>query len=115
MRKTVPLLFSSAASLAVVMAMTLVVASGVALAVSKLGTNGPDTLRGTDEPRLLGTEGTTDHFLVVDAEVGAILRVAARLEDREFYIGEVTEIAYDEQFPDVSFRLELPGVEFERG
>ena len=115
MRKTVPLLFSSAASLAVVMAMTLVVASGVALAVSKLGTNGPDSLRGTDKPRLLGTEGTTDHLLLVDAEVGAILRVAARLEDREFYIGEVTEIAYDEQFPDVSFRLELPGVEFERG
>ena len=60
-------------------------------------------------------EGTTDHLLLVDAEVGAILRVAARLEDREFYIAEVTEIAYDEQFPEGTFRLELPGVEFERG
>jgi len=30
------------------MAATLVVASGVALAVNKVGTNGPDTLRGTN-------------------------------------------------------------------
>jgi hypothetical protein len=57
-------------------------------------------------------DGTTDHLLVVDAEVGTILRVAARLEGREFYVAEVTEIAYDEQFPDGTFRLELPGVEF---
>ena len=57
-------------------------------------------------------DGTTDHLLLVDAEVGTILRVAARLECREFYVAEVTEIAYDEQFPDGNFRLELPGVEF---
>ncbi len=57
-------------------------------------------------------DGTTDHLLLVDAEVGTILRVAARLEGREFYVAEVTEIAYDEQFPDGTFRLELPGVEF---
>ena len=56
--------------------------------------------------------GTTDHLLLVDAEVGTILRVAARLEGREFYVAEVTEVAYDEQFPDGTFRLELPGVEF---
>ena len=30
------------------MALTLVPASGVALAVNKVGTNGPDTLRGTN-------------------------------------------------------------------
>ena len=30
------------------MALTLLVASGVALAVTKIGTNGPDTLRGTN-------------------------------------------------------------------
>ena len=30
------------------MATTLVVASGLALAVTKIGTNGPDTLRGTN-------------------------------------------------------------------
>jgi len=39
--------------------------------------------------------GTTDHLLLVDAEVGVVLRVAARLEGREFYIAEVTEISYD--------------------
>ena len=33
-----------------VMAATLVVASGVALAVTKIGTNGPDTLRGPTGP-----------------------------------------------------------------
>ncbi len=59
-------------------------------------------------------DGTTDHILLVDAEVGTILRVAARLEAREFYVAEVTEIAYDEHFPEETFRLELPGVEFQR-
>jgi hypothetical protein len=59
-------------------------------------------------------EGTTDHLLLVDAEVGVNLRVAARLRGREFYIAEVTEIAYDEEFPEDTFRLELPGVEFRR-
>ncbi len=58
-------------------------------------------------------EGTTDHLLLLDAEVGVILRVAARLEDREFYVAEVTEIAFDEEFPEDTFRLELPGVEFQ--
>ena len=38
-------------------------------------------------------EGTTDHLLLVDAEIGTILRVAARLDGREFYVAEVTEIA----------------------
>jgi Ca2+-binding RTX toxin-like protein len=41
-----------------VMAATLVVASGVALAVTKIGTNGPDTLRGTNgDDNLLGKGG----------------------------------------------------------
>jgi hypothetical protein len=48
----------------------------------------------------------------VDPEVGTILRAAARLEGREFYVAEVTEVAYDEQFAEDTFRLELPGVEF---
>ena len=43
-----------------------------------------------------------------------ILRVAARLEGREFRVAEVAEIAYDEEFPEETFRLELPGVQFER-
>ena len=59
-------------------------------------------------------EGTTDHLLLVDAEVGVILRAAARLEGREFYVAEVTEIAFDEEFSEDTFRLELPGVEFRR-
>ncbi len=36
------------------------------------------------------SEGATDHLLLVDAEVGTILRVAARLEGREFRVAEVT-------------------------
>src|SRR5215208_4605829 len=40
------------------MAVTLVVTSGVALAVNKVGTNGPDTLRGTNgADKLLGKGG----------------------------------------------------------
>ena len=59
-------------------------------------------------------DGTTDHLLVVDEEIGVILWAAARLEDREFYVAEVTEIAFDEEFQEETFRLELPGVEFRR-
>ncbi len=59
-------------------------------------------------------EGTTDHVLLVDAQIGTILRVAARLEGREFRVAEVTEVAYDEHFHEGIFRLELPGVEFRR-
>ena len=40
MRRTIVLLAT--------MALTLLVASGVALAATKIGTNGPDTLRGTN-------------------------------------------------------------------
>ncbi len=43
-----------------VMAATLVLASGLAWAVNKVGTNGPDTLRGTNEAdNLLGRGGAT--------------------------------------------------------
>ena len=59
------------------------------------------------------SEGASDHLLLVDAEVGTILRVAARLEGREFRVAEATEVAYDEAFPEETFRLELPGVQFE--
>jgi Ca2+-binding RTX toxin-like protein len=45
------------------MAATLVVASGVALAVNKVGTNGPDTLRGTNgDDNLYGRGGNDDIF-----------------------------------------------------
>jgi Ca2+-binding RTX toxin-like protein len=46
--------------LLVVMAATLVVASGVAMAVNKIGTNGPDTLRGTNGDDNLSGRGGND-------------------------------------------------------
>jgi Ca2+-binding RTX toxin-like protein len=50
MRRTIVLLAT--------MALTLLVASGVALAVTKIGTNGPDTLQGTNKAdNLLGKGG----------------------------------------------------------
>jgi Ca2+-binding RTX toxin-like protein len=55
MRRTVLLLAT--------MALTLLVASGVALAVTKIGTNGPDTLRGTNgNDNLIGKGGNDDLF-----------------------------------------------------
>ena len=51
MRRTILLL--------VTMALTLLVASGVALAVTRIGTDGPDTLRGTrGSDQLLGMGGS---------------------------------------------------------
>jgi len=55
MRRTILLLAT--------MALTLLVASGVALAVTKIGTNGPDTLRGTNKAdNLLGLGGNDRIF-----------------------------------------------------
>jgi hypothetical protein len=39
--------------------------------------------------------------------------VAARLDGSEFRVAEVVGISYDEEFPKGTFRLEIPGVEFE--
>jgi Ca2+-binding RTX toxin-like protein len=45
------------------MALALVLASGVALAVNKIGTNGPDTLKGTNgADNLLGKGGNDALF-----------------------------------------------------
>jgi Ca2+-binding RTX toxin-like protein len=45
------------------MALALLLASGVALAVNKVGTNGPDTLRGTNgDDNLLGKGGSNDEL-----------------------------------------------------
>jgi len=54
MRRTILLLAT--------MALTLLVASGVALAVTKIGTNGPDTLRGTNGDDLLLGKGGNDQL-----------------------------------------------------
>jgi Ca2+-binding RTX toxin-like protein len=52
-----------AAAVAVTCAETLVVGSGVALALNKLGTNGPDILRGTNKSdHLLGRGGNDDLY-----------------------------------------------------
>ena len=48
----------------------------------------------------------------MDTQTGTILRVATRLEDREFRVAEANEVAYDEEFREGTFRLELPGVRF---
>jgi Ca2+-binding RTX toxin-like protein len=53
-------LFSRAATLAVFVAVTLVVASGVSLALNKVGTNGPDNLRGTNKSDFLSGRGGCD-------------------------------------------------------
>jgi Ca2+-binding RTX toxin-like protein len=54
MRRTILLLAT--------MALTLLVASGVALAVTKIGTDGPDTLRGTNKADNLLGEGGNDRI-----------------------------------------------------
>jgi hypothetical protein len=59
-------------------------------------------------------EGADDYLLSVDAEVGVILRVASRLRGEKFEVFEVLDIAFDEVFAEGTFRLEMPGVEFEQ-
>src|SRR5687768_18549228 len=55
MRRTIVLLAT--------MTITLLVASGVALAVTKIGTDGPDTLRGTNgDDNLIGKGGNDDLY-----------------------------------------------------
>jgi len=51
--------------LVAVMAVCLVMASGVALAVTKIGTNGPDTLRGTNGADTLIGKGGNDILLAL--------------------------------------------------
>ena len=55
MRRTILLLAT--------MSLTLLVASGVALAVNKIGTDGPDTLRGTNGDDILLGRGGNDTLL----------------------------------------------------
>jgi hypothetical protein len=69
----------------------------------------PDILQGYHAASM---EGTADHVLLLAGEIGTILRVAARLDGGEFRIAEVADISYEQRFPEDTFRLELPGVEF---
>ncbi len=59
------------------------------------GTPGDRLVRGYPSYYVFSTyhassEGATEHLLLVDAEAGTILRVAARLKGREFRVPEVT-------------------------
>lgn len=82
-------------------------ATGVLVATISWGYP-PDVFHGYDA----SMEGTTDHILLVDREIGTLLRVAARLDGREFRVAEVKEVFYDEGLAAETFRLALPGVEF---
>jgi hypothetical protein len=55
--------------------------------------------------------GADDYELVVDRERGVLLRVAARLAGEDFYVIEVLDIAFDEQFPPETFVFEPPAGE----
>ncbi|HEX6710059.1 MAG TPA: hypothetical protein VF068_06970 [Rubrobacter sp.] len=59
-------------------------------------------------------EGADDYLLSVDARLGVLLRLASRLRGEEFDVFEIVELAFDESFPEGTFSLELPGVEFQR-
>ena len=59
-------------------------------------------------------DGADDYLMSVDAEVGVILRLASRLRGEECDSFEVTDIGFDETFPEDVFVLDLPGVRFRR-
>lgn len=52
--------------------------------------------------------GADDLALAVDAERGVVLRAAARIDDEPFALFEITEIAFDEDFPDDLFCFTSP-------
>jgi len=60
MRRTVLRWSKRTTTLAVLMAVTLVVAGGATLALTELGTNGPDTLKGTNKSDFLSGRGGGD-------------------------------------------------------
>lgn len=61
-----------------------------------------------NEPFIAGAD---HHRLSVGAEAGIILRFSAQMDGREIYVAEVTEVTFDEDFPEGIFRLDLPGME----
>lgn len=48
------------------------------------------------------------HELAVDAERGVILRATSFIDGQEFFVHEVLEIAFDEDFPDDTFVFTPP-------
>ena len=61
------------------------------------------------QPPLLG-QGADEFEVLVDAERGVLLRVAARIAGEDFRLEEVIEIAFDEAFPEETFRFAAPEV-----
>lgn len=62
-------------------------------------------------PRGLSLSGCADSYAFsVDLRTGAVLRFAERLEGREFYLAEVREVAFDEEFPEGIFGPDPFGV-----
>lgn len=59
-------------------------------------------------------DGADDYLMSIDAESGTIPRFASRLNKEEFEVFEMTDLTLDEAFPDGTFSLDLPGVEFEK-
>jgi outer membrane lipoprotein-sorting protein len=57
------------------------------------------------------TGGADEYELLVDAERGVLLRTEARLEGEPVGVTELLEVAFDEQFPEGTFRFEPPAGE----
>ena len=55
--------------------------------------------------------GADEHELVVDAKRGVLLRLASRYRGEEFYVVELTEIAFDERLDDDLFVFHPPAGE----
>jgi hypothetical protein len=52
--------------------------------------------------------GADAHRLMVDRERGVVLRAASEIDGHRFWVVEVEEIAFDEEFPPETFTLRLP-------
>jgi hypothetical protein len=68
----------------------------IEMMVSTVSWGLPDIFQGYHAASM---EGTADHVLLLDGEIGTILRVAARLDGRKFRIAEVADISYDQRCP----------------
>lgn len=60
--------------------------------------------RGYPPDGLTGKHGADTFAHSVDVRTGVVLRFSKRLEDREFYVAEVTEIAFEEDLPEGTFQ-----------
>lgn len=75
-------------------------------AVNSVAVPRPPDPRGGFEAHF--AHGADDVRLAVDVERGVILRAEARIDSEPFALFEITEIAFDEDFPDDLFRFASP-------